>query len=156
MIRRTLISTPSAKATVFLVVQSFLAVAFGSLLVVMPRGVVGEGYEIGSGDVLHVAVFGQQEMTGDFTVDSKGLLNFPFLGRVKASGLSPEEVERKLTTLLASGFLKNPHVSVEIKDYRSRKVFVTGEIQKPGAYGLRPERSLLLLLGDIGELSSTT
>jgi polysaccharide export outer membrane protein len=110
-------------------------------------------YEIGPGDVLHLAVFGQQDMTGDFAVDPQGMINFPFLGRVKTSGLSTSELERKLTTLLGEGFLKKPHVSALVKEFHSRRVFVTGEVQKPGAYGLRPEQSLLALLTDVGELT---
>ena len=114
----------------------------------------GQEYEVGLGDVIHVAVFGQQDMTGDFPVDSQGMVSFPFLGRVKASGLSIPELERKLTTLLSEGFLKKPHVSVQIKEFHSRRVFVTGEVAKPGAYGLRPEQSLLALMTDIGDLTA--
>jgi polysaccharide export outer membrane protein len=103
--------------------------------------------------VIHVAVFGQQDMTGDFAVDSQGMISFPFLGRVKASGLSLPELERKLTTLLSEGFLKRPHLSAQVKEFHSRRVFVTGEVVKPGAYGLRPEQSLLALLTDIGDMT---
>ncbi len=112
-----------------------------------------QDYEIGPGDVLKVAVLGQADMTGEFAVDNKGLLSFPFLGKVKASGMTTTELERKLTTLLAEGYLKHPHVSVSVKDFHSLRVFVTGEVQKPGPYGLKPERSLLALLGDVGDLT---
>ena len=111
-------------------------------------------YEIGAGDVLHVTVLGQSEMTGDFTVDPEGLLNFPVLGKVKASQMSTREVERKLTTLLADGYLRRPQVTVAVQEYRSQKVFVTGEVQRPGPYALKADRSLLALLGDVGQLTS--
>jgi polysaccharide export outer membrane protein len=110
-------------------------------------------YEIGLGDVLHIAVLEQQEMTGDFAVDAQGMVTFPFLGRIKASQLTTTELERKLTTLLADGYLKHPHVAVVLKEFHSRRVYVTGEVAKPGAYGLRVEQSLLALLSDIGELT---
>jgi polysaccharide export outer membrane protein len=110
-------------------------------------------YEIGAGDVLHVAVLGQSEMTGDFAVDPEGLLTFPVLGKVKASQLSTRELERKLTTLLADGYLKRPQVTVTVQEYRSQKVFVTGEVQRPGPYALKADRSLLALLGDVGQLT---
>jgi polysaccharide export outer membrane protein len=114
---------------------------------------VADDYEVGPGDVLHIAVFGQQDMTGDFTVDAQGMLSFPFLGHVKASGMSTQELERKLTTLLSDGFLKKPHVSAEMKEFHSRRVYVTGEVQKPGAYGLRPAQSLFALISDIADLT---
>jgi polysaccharide biosynthesis/export protein len=112
-----------------------------------------EEYEIGPTDVLNVIVLGQAQMSGEMTVDADGMLNFPFLGRVKASGLSPAELERKLTTLLSDGYLKRPQVSASVKQYRSQRVFVTGEVVRPGPYGLRPDRSLLTLLQDVGDLT---
>jgi polysaccharide export outer membrane protein len=63
------------------------------------------------------------------------------------------ELERKLVTLLADGYLKRPQVSVTVKQYRSQRVFVTGEVVRPGPYGLRPDRSLLTLLQDVGDLT---
>jgi polysaccharide export outer membrane protein len=110
-------------------------------------------YEIGPADVLNVIVLGQAPMTGEMAVDADGMLNFPFLGRVKASGLSPGQLERKLITLLSEGYLKRPQVAVTVKQYRSQRVFVTGEVQRPGPYGLRPDRSLLTLLQDVGDLT---
>jgi polysaccharide biosynthesis/export protein len=128
------------------------AAAFGVLLLLSPPA-PDPSYEIGAGDVLRVAVFGQPDMTGEFPVDGQGLMTFPFLGKVKASGLSPVELERKLTTLLGEGYLKRPHVSVAVKEFHSQRVFVTGEVARPGPYGLRQEKSLLALLGDVGELT---
>src|SRR6185436_18864422 len=64
------------------------------------------------------------------------------------------EMERKLATLLAEGYLKRPQVSVSVRQYRSQRVFVTGEITKPGPYGLRPDRSLLALVQDIGDFTA--
>lgn len=130
--------------------------ALGGLLLLAGLPAFGQEqeYEIGSGDVLRVAVLGQPDMTGEFTVDAEGIMSFPFLGKVKASGMSAPELERKLTTLIADGYLRQPHVSVTIKEFHSQRVFVTGEAQRPGPYGLRPQRWLLALLGDIGELTA--
>ena len=126
-------------------------VAYGFLLASFPAA--GQEYEIGPADVLNVIVLGQAPMTGEMAVDADGMLNFPFLGRVKASGLSPGQLEKKLTTLLSDGYLKRPQVAVTVKQYRSQRVFVTGEVLKPGPYGLRPDRSLLTLLQDVGDLT---
>jgi polysaccharide export outer membrane protein len=126
-----------------------VALALGS---VVPGARAVDDYEIGPGDVLRIAVLGQAEMSGDFTVDSEGMLPFPVLGKIKASEHSAKELERKLTTLLADGYLKRPSVSVAVQEYKSQRVFVTGEVARPGAYALRSDRSLMAFLGDLGPL----
>ena len=112
-----------------------------------------EDYEIGPGDVLHVIVLEQAGLTGEFKVDAEGLLSYPFLGKVKVAGMSTAEVERKLATLLAEGYLRKPRVSVAIKDYGSQLVYVTGEFKTPGPYSLKADRSLLALLTQVGEIT---
>jgi polysaccharide export outer membrane protein len=109
-------------------------------------------YEIGPGDVLKVVVIGQTQMTGDFVVDPEGLVNFPILGKIKASQHTTLELERKMTTLLADGILRRPQVTVSVAEYGSQRVFVTGEVQRPGRYPLKADRTLLALLGDVGAL----
>ena len=109
-------------------------------------------YEIGPGDVLKVVVLGQAEMTSSFTVGPDGLVGFPILGKVKASENTTLELERKLTILLADGILKRPQVTVTVGEYGSQKVFVTGEVLRPGQYPLKSDRTLLALLGDVGGL----
>jgi polysaccharide export outer membrane protein len=111
-------------------------------------------YEIGPGDVLKVVVLGQAEMTGSFTVGPDGMVGFPILGKIKASDNTTLELERKLTILLADGILKRPQVTVTVGEYGSQKVFVTGEVQRPGQYPLKADRTLLSLLGDVGALGS--
>ena len=115
--------------------------------------VVAQEYEVGPGDVLNVIVLNQAGLTGEFTVDPEGFMVYPFVGRVKAAGLSALEIERKLGTLLSDGYLKRPQISVSVKQFRSHRVFVTGEAARPGPYGLRPDRMLSSLLQDIGDLT---
>lgn len=107
-------------------------------------------YEIGPGDVLKVVVLGQAEMTGSFTVGPDGLVGFPILGKIKASENTTLELERKLTILLADGILKRPQVTVTVAEYGSQKVFVTGEVPRPGQYPLKSDPTLLALLGEVG------
>ena len=92
-------------------------------------------------------------MSGEFAVDRLGMISFPFLGNVKASEMSPKYLERKLTTLLSDGYSKRPQISVTVKESQSQRVYVTGQVAKPGAYGLRATRSLRGLLADIGDLA---
>jgi polysaccharide export outer membrane protein len=107
-------------------------------------------YEVGPKDILTITVLGQQDLTNDFAVDAEGLLTLPVLGKVKASELTTDELQRKLTTLLADGYLRSPQVSVAVKEFKSQRVFVTGAVARPGPYALKSDRSLLALLGDIG------
>jgi polysaccharide export outer membrane protein len=102
--------------------------------------------------VLRISVLGQAELSGEFPVDSEGIITLPILGKVKAVGHSAPDLERKLTTLLADGYLKRPQVSVGVKEYGSQKVYVTGEVSRPGPYPLKADRSLLAVLADIGPL----
>jgi len=130
----------------------FLLVLVASCLAA-PLRAEAPAYEVGPADVIQVLVLGQPGMSGDFTVDPEGLINFPFVGSVKVSDTTTAGVERKLTTLLSDGYLKKPQVSVHVKLFRSQRVFVLGEVLRPGPYGLRPARSLLALLEDVGELT---
>jgi polysaccharide export outer membrane protein len=111
-------------------------------------------YEIGPADVLKVVVIGQAQMTGDFSVDPEGMVNFPILGKIKAAQHTTLELERKVTTLLADGILRRPQVTISVSEYGSQRVFVTGEVQRPGRYPLKADRALLTLLGDIGALGA--
>ncbi len=109
-------------------------------------------YDIGPLDVLRIAVLGQPEMSGEFPVDQAGMMDFPFLGSIKASEMSPKEFEKKLMTLLSDGYLKRPQVAVTVKEYRSQRVWVTGEVPKAGPHSLRSDRKLLSLVTDLGML----
>ena len=127
-----------------------LLMVIGALVV---SAAAAQEYEVGPGDVLNVIVLNQPGLTGEFTVDPEGFMVYPFVGRVKAAGLSALEIERKLGTLLSDGYLKRPQISVSVKQFRSHRVFVTGEAARPGPYGLRPDRMLSSLLQDIGDLT---
>ena len=125
------------------------AVAFAST-----SSLADDTYEVGASDVLRIVVLGQPEMSGDFSVESDGRLSFPLLGTFKASEMTTKELEKKLTALLQDGYLKHPRVSVLVKEYRSQRVFVTGEVQRAGPYALKSDRSLFALLADVGNLNA--
>ncbi|MGE0453007.1 MAG: SLBB domain-containing protein [Vicinamibacteria bacterium] len=114
---------------------------------------VSQEYEIAAGDILTITVAGQPSMSGDHTVDREGMVVLNGLGlRVKASEMTPKAFERKLVTLLSDGYLKKPDVQINLKESRSDRVYVTGQVDKPGPYPLRGDRTLLTLIGDMGGL----
>lgn len=89
-------------------------------------------YRLGPGDHVHIIVFGQAELTGDYQVDGSGKLAFPLIGDVQAGGLTADGLEREIEAKLSPGYLKNPQVSAEILAYRP--FYILGEVAKPGSY----------------------
>lgn len=89
-------------------------------------------YRLGAGDKLHVTVFGQPDMSGDFTVDSAGSVPVPLVGAVQAGGKTTAEFQEALQDALRGTYLANPSVSVEITEFRP--FYILGEVNKPGAY----------------------
>lgn len=92
----------------------------------------GTDYRLGSGDKIHITVFGEADLSGDFQVDATGVVRLPLIGQVKAGGLTAHEVESSIAAALAQGYLNDPKVAVEITTYRP--FYIVGEVQKPGEY----------------------
>jgi polysaccharide export outer membrane protein len=101
-------------------------------------------------DVLTITVFGEPTMTGMFTVDLDGAIEFPLLGRVPVAGQTVRAVEIDLTKRLADGFLKNPQVSVDLEQTARGRVFVTGEVRAPGTYQVTSDATLIEVLAMAG------
>lgn len=98
-------------------------------------------YRVGAQDVLRITVWGHPELTnpsGTYNelsgrvVNSDGTFFFPFVGRVRAAGRTVEEIRDELARGL-SQYLKTPQVDVAVQNYRSQRVFVSGEVRNPGA-----------------------
>lgn len=93
-------------------------------------------YPIGPGDELTLTVVGQADMSGDFRVDAGGELTVPLAGRVKVAGLTLDQARGAVAAHLADGYLKNPQVFLDVKTFASRRVEVSGAVQKPASYPL--------------------
>ncbi len=89
---------------------------------------------LGPGDVVEVRVYQEPELSGVYQIGRDGDVMFPLCKRVTLSGLSPNAAAEKLRVCLAEGFIRDPQVSVLVKEYNSKKVFVFGEVQKPGTF----------------------
>jgi polysaccharide export outer membrane protein len=90
---------------------------------------------MGSGDKIKVSVFGQPNMSGEFAVAGDGTVSLPFIGSIRAGGLTVRELEQKIVNRLRPDYLKNPRVSVEVLNFRPFDII--GEVQKPGSYPYR-------------------
>ena len=103
-------------------------------------------YIVGPQDVLNITVYGEPQLSGRIRVDSDGAFPFQYLGRIKAEGLTTAQVESLLRKSLEEGYLRNPQVSVEVVEYRSQSVFVTGEVRSPNKYSLPGNSTLMDVL----------
>jgi polysaccharide export outer membrane protein len=107
-------------------------------------------YQIGAQDILKITVFGHDDLSQSVIVQSDGTFFFSLVGRVKAADLTPKELERKLTTLLAQGYLRNPQVTVMVQEYRSKSVFVMGEVARPGPLPYTGNMTVMQMLAQVG------
>ena len=111
----------------------------------------GEGeYQIGAQDILKISIFGHDDMTQTVIIQDDGTFFFNLVGRVKASDMTPKELEKKLTTLLAQGYLRNPQVSVMVQEFRSKSVFVMGEVSRPGPIPYSGNMTIMAMLAQVG------
>lgn len=107
-------------------------------------------YRLGPNDVLKITVFGHDDLTRSATVGPDGTLPFPLVGAIPAAGLTAAQVEARLRELLGRDYLVDPQVSVAVQEYRSQRVFVLGEVEKPGAYALTGRVTLVDILAQAG------
>ncbi len=115
---------------------------------------LGSDYTIGPEDILDIKVFDAAEFDRTIRVSNNGYFTYPLLGIIRAEGLTPEELEFNLAALLGERFLKNPQVSVYIREHHSKKVTVVGEVESPQVLELTTNRSTLFeILGKAGGLT---
>ena len=93
-------------------------------------------YAIRPSDQLRIQVYDDSNITGEYQVDSGGFISIPLAGRVKASGLTPAQLERAIKAKLTNGVLKNPDVAVQVLTYGP--IYVHGEVKRGGEFPYRP------------------
>ncbi len=104
-----------------------------------------QGIRIGSEDTISIYALGAEEISKNWRVGLSGDIILPMLGPVKAAGLSTEELEAALAARLKQ-YIKEPHVSVFIAEFRSQPVTVLGAVNKPGALQMEGARTLFDIL----------
>lgn len=100
-----------------------------------------ENYELGAGDKVRIAVYGEDDLGGTFDVDGQGFVSLPLIGPTRVAGLSARQVEHLVRDKLADGYVNDPRVNVEIVQYRP--FYVIGEVNKPGEYPYVSQMSVL-------------
>lgn len=89
-------------------------------------------YKIGLNDEVKITVFDEPDLSTMYRVDADGSISFPLIGRVQAAGSTLSELQQRITTMLAAGYIRNPQVRVEVNQYKSQFVYVIGEVRAPG------------------------
>jgi polysaccharide export outer membrane protein len=112
-------------------------------------------YRVGPSDELKINVFDEPALSGAYRVDADGSIPYSLVGRVVVSGLTVREIEQLLTKRLLDGYVRQPRVTVEVSQFRSRKVFIMGEVRTPGQYALDGDVTLLEVLALAGALTDS-
>jgi len=107
-------------------------------------------YLIGPQDLLKITVLDEPELTNNYRVDSDGFITFPYVGRVLAGGLNPGDLQDRIKNMLSPAYIKNPQVRVEIDQYKSQSVMVSGEVRQPGKIPMTGAMTVLEALAAAG------
>ena len=111
-------------------------------------------YLVGVGDVLAVRVFGQEDWKGGYMVDDDGQVDLPWVGPIEVAGMSVGQITRKISGVLADGFLRDPQVTVQVDEHQSQPVQVLGAVKKADTYYLQGPTRILDLLAMAGGVES--
>lgn len=98
---------------------------------------------LGIGDVFDVRVFGESELSGTYRVGAEGTITFPLAGVIAVVGLEPQAVAKRIADKLADGILRSPQVTVLVKEQTSKKVYVMGQVSKPGTLTFTPSMTVV-------------
>ncbi len=111
-------------------------------------------YQIGAQDQLKITVADDPGLSQSYRVDSDGSITMDYIGRVRAAGATPVDLQERVRALLANGYLKNPQVRVEVESYKSQSVIVSGEVRTPGKLPMSGAMTLLEALAAAGSPTS--
>jgi len=113
-------------------------------------------YMIGPLDVLDVQVFKVPDLAKTVQVADDGTINYPLIGDIHAAGKTAKQLEQELTQKLGAKYLRDPQVTVLIKEYNSQRVTVEGSVKTSGVYGIKGTTSLMQILAMAGGIDDNT
>jgi polysaccharide export outer membrane protein len=113
-------------------------------------------YRIGPRDVITLTIYagGQQQQVTHLTVSSQGMINVPFIGPVRAVGLTIPQLEKLVADPLAADFFVDPEINIVIKEYHSLQYYISGAVGAPGLYEMTSEATLMELIAKAGGASA--
>lgn len=142
--------------------QNFRVLLFFTLFVLIshfsthnPLQAQGTAYRIGPRDVLTLTIHagGEKQQVTRLTVSSQGMINVPFVGSLKADGMTVSQLEDLVTKPLAADFFVNPEVNIVVSEYHSLQYYISGAIASPGLYEMKSEATLMELIAKAGGVS---
>lgn len=101
------------------------------------------GNTLGSGDLVEIRVFQEADLSGAWRLSPEGLVDYPLCGIVSLNGKTSIQASEAIANCLGGTYLKRPQVSVVVREYNSKKVFVFGEVQKPGTFPYEENMSVV-------------
>lgn len=113
-------------------------------------------YQLGSGDMIRIQVYGENDLTLEARITDTGTISYPFLGQVKVTGRTIGQLQDEIAAGLKGDYLLDPKVSVTILDYR--QFYINGEVKKPGGFAFKPGLTVhkaISLAGGMTERAST-
>ena len=115
----------------------------------VPGSQTNASYVIGPDDMLHVSVWKEPDLTNTMPVRADGMISLPLINDVQAAGLTPMQLAASISDKLKK-YITDPHVTVEVTQMNSQRVYITGEVQHPGAMNLTPNMTVLQALASAG------
>ena len=113
-------------------------------------------YRIGPRDVLTLTIYagGEQQQATRLTVSSQGMISVPFIGPLRAQGLTIPQLEKLVKKPLAANFFVNPEINIVVSEYHSLQYYISGAVGSPGLYETKSEATLMELIAKAGGASS--
>jgi len=108
-----------------------------------PAEILKSEYRVGPDDILDINIMQPDQLVTQCAVVSDGSISFPYLGNVQVKGMTLNEIQEVLQKRLSEGYLKYPVIAVSLRESRSRKFFVYGEVARPGSYPLEDNMTVL-------------
>jgi polysaccharide export outer membrane protein len=110
---------------------------------------------LAANDLLEVRVYQEADLSGVYRVAPDGAIRFPLCKKVPVGGLTPTEAADAITACLQKDFLRRPQVSVLVKEFNSKKIFVFGEVAKPGAFLYEEGMTIIHAVSEAGGFAKT-
>lgn len=105
-------------------------------------------YVLGLNDSVRVQVYNEPDLTGEYVIDSSGYVSIPLAGRIRAAGLTPEQLQHAIMSRLGNGLIKEPHVTVEVTTYTP--IYLQGEVKRAGEFAYRPGLTVMDAVAEAG------
>ena len=116
-----------------------------------PGPALPAGYVIGADDVLSIVYWREKDMSAEVTVRPDGKVALPLLNDLQAAGLTPDDFRDRVVAA-ARKYIEEPNPTIMVKTINSRRVFITGQVEKPGPYALNNPATVLQLISMAGGL----